>query len=214
MPDERGGRPRDAQLDRVILQATRELLFGDSYAALSMEAVATRARVGKKTLYRRWASKASLVAEAVLDAYGREGSFDVPDTGNIRADLRSWLLDHSEFISEPGNAALIRALVAAAASDPADGDALYERLSAPQHAGLLTRLREATTRGELRADVDLGAIATALIGSLLLNVLTRSTIGDETATVFDGLLDTILKGALASVGTMMADEPKARGHRR
>src|ERR1700761_2847088 len=112
---DRVGRPRDAQLHRAILAATREPLATSSYAELSMERVAARARVGKKTLYRRWTSKAPLVAEAVLDAYGRGGSFAVPDTGDLRADLRRWLIEHGEFIAEPVNAKLIRALVAAAA---------------------------------------------------------------------------------------------------
>ena len=53
-----------------------------------MESVAARAGVGKKTLYRRWSSKAPLVAEAVLEAYGRSGSFPVAQTGDIRTDLR------------------------------------------------------------------------------------------------------------------------------
>jgi AcrR family transcriptional regulator len=193
MPDERGGRPRDARLDQAILEATRELLAVDSYAELSMESVAVRAQVGKKTLYRRWPSKAALVAEAVLDAYGRDGSFGVPDTGDIRADLQSWLTEHAEFIADPSNAALIRALIAAAASNPSDKNALYERLTAPQHAGLMTRLRHATESAELRVDADLDAIATALIGTLLLEVLTHTT-SDERGTRFDGLLDAILTG--------------------
>jgi AcrR family transcriptional regulator len=193
MSDERGGRPRDAQLDHAILEATRALLAVDSYADLSMEGVAARAQVGKKTLYRRWPSKAPLVADAVLAAYGRGGSFGVPDTGDIRSDLQSWLTEHAEFIADPSNAALIRALIAAAASNPSDSDALYERLSAPQHAGLMTRLQHAADTGELRADAALDAIAKALIGTLLLEVLTHAA-GGASATRFDGLLDALLQG--------------------
>ncbi len=195
MPDERGGRPRDAQLDHAILEATRELLAVNSYAQLSMESVAARAQVGKKTLYRRWPSKAPLVADAVLDAYGRGGSFGVPDTTDIRADLQSWLIEHAEFIAEPSNAALIRALIAAAASNPSDNNALYERLSVPQHAGLMTRLRHAAEKGELRPQADLDAIAKALIGTLLLEVLARTATSGAVATRYDGLLDAILQGA-------------------
>lgn len=194
MPDERGGRPRDAQLDHAILEATRELLAVDSYAELSMESVAARAQVGKKTLYRRWPSKAPLVAEAVLDAYGRGGSFGVPDTGDIRADLQSWLIEHADFIADPSNAALIRALIAAAAANPSDNSALYERLSAPQHAGLMTRLCHAAEKGELRVDADLNAVANALIGTLLLQVLTGRVSSDEPETQFDGLLSALLRG--------------------
>jgi AcrR family transcriptional regulator len=194
MSDERGGRPRDTKLDHAILKATRELLAVDTYAELSMESVAARAQVGKKTLYRRWPSKAPLVAEAVLDAYGRGGSFGVPDTGDIRADLQAWLIEHAEFIADLSNAALIRALIAAAASNPSDNNALYERLSAPQHAGLMTRLHHAAEQGELRVDADLNAVANALIGTLLLQVLTGRVSGDEPETQFDGLLSALLRG--------------------
>jgi AcrR family transcriptional regulator len=189
-PDERVGRPRDTRLHHAILDATRELLTTGSYAELSMESVAARAGVGKKTLYRRWSSKAPLVAEAVLEAYGRSGSFPVAQTGVIRTDLRVWLSEHAEFLAEPTNAALVRALVAAAAARPGDGEDLYQQLSAPQLAGLTTRLRRAVEDGELRAGADIDAVAQALVGTLLFHALTR--VGDSTG--FDGLVDALLDG--------------------
>lgn len=188
------GRPRDIQRHRAILVAARELLAKGSYAELSMESVAARAGVGKKTLYRRWPSKAPLVAEAVLEAYGGSGSFPVAETGNIRADLRSWLAEHADFLAEPANAALVRALVAAAAASPADGAALYQQLSAPQHAGLTTRLRQAVQDGQLHADADLDAVAGALIGTLLLQALTQPGAAADPRARFDGLLDAMLRG--------------------
>ena len=189
---DRVGRPRDAQLHVAILAATRELLATGSYAELSMESVAARARVGKKTLYRRWSSKAPLVAEAVLQAYGGSGSFPVADNGDIRDDLRSWLDEHAEFLAEPPNAALVRALIAAAAASSADGAALYQQLSAPQHAGLMTRLRQAVGAGQIRTETDLDAVADALIGTLLFHALTHVSPGAKAQ--FDGLLDALLDG--------------------
>ncbi len=194
MPDGRVGRPRDSRLHDAILAATRDLLLTGGYADLSMESVAARARVGKKTLYRRWSSKAPLVAAAVLEAYGGTGSFPVAETGNIRADLRTWLDEHADFLADPPNAALVRALIAAAAARPADGEVLYRQLSAPQLAGLMTRLRSAVDDGQLSADADLDAVAEALVGTLLFRALTTPTDGDHDNNRFDGLLDAILKG--------------------
>ncbi|WP_264062118.1 TetR/AcrR family transcriptional regulator C-terminal ligand-binding domain-containing protein [Mycobacterium montefiorense] len=62
-------------------------------------------------------------------------------------DLRAWLNEHGEFLAEPPNAALVRALVAAAAARPGDGEDLYQQLSAPQLAGMTTRLRQAIDNG-------------------------------------------------------------------
>lgn len=191
-PEERVGRPRDSRLHRAMLDATRELLSTRSYAELSMESVAARAGVGKKTLYRRWSSKAPLVAEAVLEAYGGSGSFPVAETGDIRADLQRWLNEHADFLAEPPNAALVRALIAAAAARLGDGEDLYQLLSAPQLTGLTTRLRQAVAGGALRADADIDAVAKALVGTMLFHALTHP--GSGVGARFDGLVDALLSG--------------------
>ncbi len=194
MVQARSGRPRDANLDDVILASTRTLLTAGSYAELSMESVASHAGVGKKTLYRRWPSKARLVAHAVLNAYGRRGSFEVRETGDLREDLRAWVVEHAEFLADPANAALIRALIAAAAASTQDNGALHELLSAPQHAGLMVRLRSATEAGEIVAGANLDAMANALVGSLLLQAL----VGPRPGHSLPGLIDTLLDGALST----------------
>src|SRR3954470_2564918 len=79
------GRRRDPRKDEAILVATRELLVEVGYAALSMEAVAARARVSKPTLYLRYPSKAVLVFDAV---FGRTKAKEIPDTGSVVDDLR------------------------------------------------------------------------------------------------------------------------------
>ncbi|ULP41895.1 TetR/AcrR family transcriptional regulator [Mycobacterium lentiflavum] len=193
LPTERVGRPRDARLDHAILDATRELLIASSYAELSMESVAARAGVGKKTVYRRWPSKAPMVADAVLEAYGGSGSFPVAETGDIRADLQTWLTEHAQFLAEPSNAALVRALVAAAAARPGDGEDLYRQLSAPQLAGLTARLRQAVDDGELRAGAGIDAVAQALVGTLLFHALTRPT-ADAGFGGLGGLVDALFEG--------------------
>jgi AcrR family transcriptional regulator len=192
LTEQRVGRPRDGRLHRAILDATRELLTTCSYAELSMESVAARAGVGKKTLYRRWSSKAPLVAEAVLEAYGGSGSFPVAETADIRADLQRWLDEHADFLAEPPNAALVKALIAAAAARPADGEDLYQQLSAPQLVGLTTRLRHAVEGRELRADADIDAVANALVGTMLFHALTHP--GSGAGARFDGLVDALLNG--------------------
>lgn len=159
-----------------------------------MERVAAQAGVGKKTVYRRWPSKAPLVAEAVLDAYGQTSSFDLRHSDDLRADLRAWMEEHAEFIDHPVNTGLIRALIAAAAGGADDDNALYRQLSMPQHRGLTARLTQAVHDGRLRPDADIDAIAEALIGTLLLRVLAHHEPRQVTTANFDGLLDALLDG--------------------
>jgi AcrR family transcriptional regulator len=78
------GAGRGARAAATILAATRELLAEDGYRGLTVEAVAARAKVGKATIYRWWAGKETLVADALAGTYTVE---EVPDLGDSRAEL-------------------------------------------------------------------------------------------------------------------------------
>src|SRR5581483_9265964 len=83
------GRPRSAEVDRAILDAALELLVEHGYGGVSMEAIATRAGVGKAAIYRRWSNKAELVVDALREAGC--ATMPMPDTGDVRADLIAML---------------------------------------------------------------------------------------------------------------------------
>src|SRR5262249_61586247 len=75
----------DDSLDETIVEAAAALLAEVGYEAMSMDAVAARAGVGKATIYRRWSGKAPLVLDTV-----RARGFQLeegPDTGGLRGDL-------------------------------------------------------------------------------------------------------------------------------
>jgi len=114
----RPGRPRSQATHDAILDAVRDILVTGGYAEVAMDRVASLAGVGKQSLYRRWPSKAPLVAEAVMDAYGQHGPLQLPDTGDIEVDLRTWLHGQAEYFGSERNVALSRALAVAAADNP------------------------------------------------------------------------------------------------
>jgi AcrR family transcriptional regulator len=65
----RAGRPsRDAalQLRERILDVATELLFTHGYGATSIEAIARRARVSKRTFYQRFPDKPALISAVVV----------------------------------------------------------------------------------------------------------------------------------------------------
>ena len=80
------GRPRSAEADEAILDATLELFADAGLEGLTVEGVAARAGVGKATVYRRYPGKLELVVASL------KASADVeappPDTGAVRGDLR------------------------------------------------------------------------------------------------------------------------------
>ena len=85
----RGGRPRDPSRDGVIRAAILRLLADVGYGALTMDAVASEAGVGKATIYRRWRTKQDLVVDTIADL-NRAGAAP-PDTGSVEADLREMM---------------------------------------------------------------------------------------------------------------------------
>jgi AcrR family transcriptional regulator len=82
------GRKRDHSRDGVILQAALDVLAEVGYAGMTIDMVAARAKAGKATVYRRWASKEEMVLDAVARTRPGELPFDeLPDTGTLRGDL-------------------------------------------------------------------------------------------------------------------------------
>src|ERR1700753_60662 len=82
------GRKRDLTRDPEIMDAALDVLAETGYDGMTIDMVAARAKAGKATLYRRWASKPELVLEAV--ACMKSKGLDLaspPDTGTLRGDL-------------------------------------------------------------------------------------------------------------------------------
>lgn len=195
MGGQRTGRPRSAAAHTAILRAARELIVESGYAKLSMDRVAVRAGVGKQTVYRRWPSKAAMVADAVFDQLSRTDPTLPQTTEDVDRDLRIWLHQQVKFQATPENAALVRALTAAAADNVADADALYQQLTGPLREELLARLRAAVGRGQLRANADLDAVVDAITAAVTFPLLVGS-VGPSLARA-DGLIDVIMSGIRA-----------------
>ena len=104
----RGGRPRDPSRDGVIRAAILRLLADVGYGALTMDAVASEAGVGKATIYRRWRTKQDLVVDTISDLNRAEAT--TPDTGSIEGDLRSMMQQMVNTITGPTGAATLSLL--------------------------------------------------------------------------------------------------------
>ncbi|OLO39372.1 hypothetical protein BTR23_10050 [Alkalihalophilus pseudofirmus] len=103
------GRPLDLSRSKVILTATLELLADNGYDALTIDAVAAKAKVGKATIYRRWASK----IELVLDAATSISPFEkLEEKLNKDQGLRGQLVDMLSFIFQCDNKKYQKAMTA------------------------------------------------------------------------------------------------------
>ena len=119
----RGGRPRDPSRDDVIRAAILRLLGDVGYGALTMDAVASEAGVGKATIYRRWRTKQELVVDTVSEL-NRSWTVDA-DTGSLEGDLRQLVHRMVEMMDSPVGMAT-RSLLAAMQHEPALIEAFRE----------------------------------------------------------------------------------------
>ncbi|WP_405536261.1 TetR/AcrR family transcriptional regulator [Streptomyces sp. NBC_00075] len=193
--EERRGRPRSTATHQAILKATRDLLIEGGYARLTMDRVASRAGVGKQTVYRRWPSKAPMVGEAVIQGYlstTTDGTASPLDTGDIDHDLRTWLHITATAMADPEYGALVRALTVASAENPADAESLYRQLAGPGQKALVHRLQTAVQSGQIRPDADLEAVADAFMGTLLHQILLGGS--GVSGRRVEGLLDVVMAG--------------------
>src|SRR6201987_4855243 len=85
-----GRRRNDAARD-AILDAAFRLLSAPVTEALTIDAIAAEAGVGRQTIYRWWPSKGAVVA----DALARHAQVVVPerDTGSFTGDLTAFFVD-------------------------------------------------------------------------------------------------------------------------
>lgn len=158
------GRPRDASRDDALRQAALEVMAEVGYRALTMDAVAARARAGKATIYRRWESKLDLVIDTCTQL--AQQNLAEPDTGSLAGDLREFLSAFAAFLSGPiGKAA--QALVGELPHEPELATAFRDTFLIAQLDVLRRILERAAERGELRADAPRG-MAVEIAGAALI----------------------------------------------
>src|SRR5688500_1295170 len=85
------GRPRSTAAKEAILKAARELLDQGGVGAVTMEAVAARAGVGKPTVYRWWPDRHSVAMAAMMEVASLEAEDRGRRTalGALREQLRA-----------------------------------------------------------------------------------------------------------------------------
>ncbi|MEU1185147.1 TetR/AcrR family transcriptional regulator C-terminal ligand-binding domain-containing protein [Streptomyces sp. NPDC005820] len=156
------GRPRSAEKDAAILQAALELLASHGYTRMSLAQVAAAAQVSKSTIHLRWKTKADLVTAAL----GAARMVGAPATsGEVRGDLVAILEHFAETVARVRGMPLIGTCLAEEAHTPELLDLLRERTVLPRRELLRDVLERAQDRGEVRVDVDLEAVVSALLGT-------------------------------------------------
>lgn len=170
------GRPRDPAKDVAVLSATRALLVEEGYQGTTVLAIARRAGVGAPTVYRRWPSKEALVEDA---AFGFTASVPLPaPTGDLRADLRAWVVIFLDWLADPVPRAALPGLLTAYHRD----ETIYERLVLRSETEVRALMVELLDGNTARADTVFDfLVATTVVRAMTRGLVDRDAFCDRTA---------------------------------
>lgn len=190
-PAVRKGRPggRSARIRRAVIDAAMRMIEERGVEGLNVAEIAGAIGVHESTIYRRWGSRDALIVETLLTSMDQ--TIPVPDTGNIRVDLRTFLQASADFLQSETGASLTRSAFATASQGNSPLRRAYwtARFS---HTGAM--IQRAIDRGELRPETDAETVLAAIIGPLYLRLLVLDQPLDDhfldrlAATVLDGIV--------------------------
>lgn len=169
--EHRSGPVRSTAAREAILDATARLFHNQGYDRLTIEGIAKEAKVGKQTIYRWWPSRGALIGECLADGRLIPVDFVVPDTGDLSADVETWLRSVLSILEKPQGGVLLRSLVAAATEDASVGAHLGESLGVEKY--LSERLRGGIRDGQLPEDAPVEQLGRAILGAIIVESLGR-----------------------------------------
>ena len=186
------GRPRDPATRKRILAAASQLLDEGGLSAVTMEAIAARAQVGKPTVYREWPNAHAVAMSAFLERAR------IPAA---RARSRTALLALKRQLRELAEAFATRAgrstamMIAAAQNDSELAKVFRTHFVMKNREEGRTLLLRAIEEGDVRRDIDIEAALDLIYAPFYFRLL----IGHASLSARD--TDVILNLALRGIGS-------------
>ncbi len=195
------GRPRSSTLDDAIELAALELLAAEGFAALTMEAIAARAGVGKASLYRRYANLDEVLSRALLRL--DEDLVEQPGPATPEELRHALLVTMTRIRSRTPdslNGRIMLRVISEGQRYPQLLMLVQERLLRPRQQRLRRLLVQASDAGVLAADLDIDCVVALMVGPMVWLGMLR--IGEPEVNT-EALLDHLLKG--------LGSSPRANG---
>ena len=188
------GRPPSemAASHAAIMNAVYALLQEKSVRDLTMEEVARRAKVGKPTLYKWWATKATLVLAMLCERMAP--NLEKPTGLSAEVSLRFRVRRLIDAFNGPFGK-IVAGIVAEGQSEPAVLQEFFDRWASPRRQATIADLHRAKNAGELRSQTEPELLNDAIFGAIYYRLLLRS--GPLTRRFGDELVEQILRGHLS-----------------
>jgi len=160
----RPGRPRSERAEQAIIDATIEAIGECGIDGVRCEDVATRAGVGKATLYRRWPGKEDLLIAAFA---AMRRPLPEPRGESVRDDLIALLTVVAADSDDPRYAQQYALLHGAGERFPRLVARYKERVVEPRRELVRAVLRRGIETGEIRPDTDVEVAMLLLTGAIM-----------------------------------------------
>ncbi len=184
------GRQRSSEAEEAILAATLQLLKEKPLRDVTMEAIASKAGVGKMTIYKWWPSKAYVA----LDAFRKTTNkmlLPMPDTGDTERDLAELLRAAMSFYAGL-TGRILRQFLAESQSDPEFAALFRARFLKPRREAVGAFLDRLIERGEIDGTLDREVILDLIFGPMIFRLMVGH--GPLNKAAAGALISTILRG--------------------
>ncbi|MFD1547792.1 TetR/AcrR family transcriptional regulator [Nonomuraea guangzhouensis] len=185
------GRPRSEKAEKAIIDATLDLIAeGMGVSELTIEAIASRAGVGKTTIYRRWSNKEDLVVDALA-------TLKAPLPPLAGESVRDDLIILLDVMRSEAGQARSRCVMNIAMSDADRYPRLMERFMKravePRKQAMRSTLERGVASGELRPDLDVD-LAMAMLSGTMMHNTKWAPAGDLPADLAERIVDAAMTG--------------------
>jgi AcrR family transcriptional regulator len=170
------GRPRCEATRTQILTASLLLLESRPLQAITIEAIAKEAGVGKATIYRWWNSKALIVIDAFIEYHVLKTPMprDLPPGDALAVHLRSLIREYAGWSGH-----IVAQILAEGQSDPAILRELRERFHHGRRAVVRETLEQWARTTQVRTPVDIEVLGELLYAPIYMRLLLRNAPLDE-----------------------------------
>ncbi|MFF1919140.1 TetR/AcrR family transcriptional regulator [Streptomyces sp. NPDC058221] len=179
---------------RATLEAALDLCTEKGYGRVTVEAIAARAGVSKKTIYRWWPSKSAVLLEAFTEALVLATPF--ADTGDIAADLRTHVASAVGVLSVPPFGPAYAGILSEVHHDDDLAETVRTQLIEPRFEAAVDRLRSAQEKGQIPPGADLRLAVEMLYGPVYYRHVLRKPMQDAEAVA------TLVEHVLRSLGAV------------
>jgi AcrR family transcriptional regulator len=172
VPRNDGLRPRQMRTEQVrdkVLAAAGQLVLEGGLTAATMEAIAARAGVSKRTLYKYWPSRGAVALEGFMRSAAT--SWSLPENATVAESLEALVTAAVDLFTETPAGPLMRSLVADAQSQDEIAMALRDQWLRPRRAVAADLIRKAIRDGEFRADLDVEVVLDLLFAPVYYRLL-------------------------------------------